>query len=75
MADHDARLAALLEVGAEAEAERLEAEVVQFGAELPARVVLAKAGGLDQGRGLIGDRVGDEIGARAGEHARVSCDC
>ena len=48
MADHDAALAELVDVGPEAQAQRLDAQQVDLRPEQPARVVLAKAGRLDQ---------------------------
>jgi hypothetical protein len=68
VADDDAAVAERLDVGAEAEAQRLDAEQVDVGAEQPAGVVLAKAGRLDQGFGLVGDGVGDEVRARNKGH-------
>ena len=65
MAHHHARLnAGLVEIGPDAQAQRLDAQVVDLRADDPACVVLAKPRRLDQRGDLIGKRVGDQIGAR-----------
>ena len=57
-----------LDVGAQTEAKRLDAEQVDIGAEQPARVVFAKTGRLDQGQVLIVGGVGDQVAAGRGKH-------
>ncbi len=69
VADHDAGLAELLDVGPEPEAQGFHAKQVDLRPEQPARVVFAKAGRLDQGFGLIRQRVRLQVGARRGKHS------
>ena len=69
MADHDLGLApSSCEQGAEPQAQRLDAQQVDLLPEQPARVVFAKAGGLDQRLGFVRVGVGDERGFGLGKH-------
>ena len=64
VADHDARpLADLVDVGRQAQAQRLHAQQVDLLLQHPARVVLPEAGRLDQRGGLVGGGVRAKIGA------------
>ena len=73
MADDEALLdAALGKKGRHAETDGVEAHEVDFLGEEPARVVFAKAGGLDERVALEVGRVGFEIGARTGQHEGAS---
>ena len=76
VADDDPRPAELMDIGPQAHAKRLDAQQVEIRAQQPARVVLAKAGWLDQRRDFIGRGVGQEVAARGGEHRpRQSLGC
>src|SRR5690606_8553026 len=72
VADDDAALALTLDISAEPEAQRLQAEQVQLLVQNPADVVLAKSGGLDQRDGLELKRVGAKVGAGGGKHLNSS---
>ena len=72
MADDDALLAKLVDVGPQAQAQGLDAEEVDLGAEQPAGVILAKAGGLHEGQVLVVGGLRDEISAGEGQHRRSS---
>ena len=63
VADDNAAVAEGLDVRAQAQAQRLDAQQVDVRPEQPAGVVLAEPRGLDQRFGLVGDSVGDEVGA------------
>jgi hypothetical protein len=71
VADHDLRLAQLVDIGPQAQAQRLDAQQVDLRPEQPARVVFPEARRLDQRLVLIGGGVGtrsarglENIGAR-----------
>ncbi len=68
MTDDHLAVAELVQQRAQAQAQGLDPKKVDLGTEQPARVVLAKAGGLHQGLVLVVEGVGDEVGARGGEH-------
>src|SRR5690606_16487901 len=61
VADHDPRRRpGLVDVGRQTQPQGLQAQQIDLLAQDPARVVLAKAGRLDQGVGLVGGGVGDQ---------------
>jgi len=68
VADDDLRLAQLVDVGPQAQAQRLDAQQVDVRPEQPAGVVFAETGRLDQRLVLIVGGVGREIGARREGH-------
>ena len=72
MADDDAPLAQFVDVGSEAQAQGLNAQKVDLGAEQPAGVVLPKAGGLHEGQVLVVGGLRDEVRAGEGRHRRSS---
>jgi hypothetical protein len=72
MADDDALLAQLVDVGPQAQAQGLDAQEVDLGPEQPAGVVLAKAGGLHKGQVLMVGGLRDEVGAGERRHRRSS---
>ena len=53
----------VVQIGAQPQAQRLDAQQVDLLAEQPARVIFAKAVGGDQRQVLVVGGVGDEVGA------------
>src|SRR5260221_14769982 len=60
--------ASLVEIGAESESQRLDAEEIDLLAEQPARIIFAKAVRRDERLGLVFVGVGLQIGARGTGH-------
>ena len=69
VADHHARRHAdLVDIGPQAQAQGLDAQQVDLLFQDPARVVFPETRRLDQGRGLVGQGVGQDVGARRQRH-------
>ncbi|MNJ75837.1 hypothetical protein D3C77_730000 [compost metagenome] len=65
MADGDARAHAdLVRIGGQAQTQGLNAQKVDLFFQNPAGVVFAEAGGLHQGSGFVGRRIGADVLAR-----------